>query len=64
MMDEAVVEALHQRTKLLPQEPGVYIMKNAKGQIIYIGKAKYQKNRVSSYFRSVEIGRASCTERV
>ncbi len=45
MMDEAVVEALHQRTKLLPQEPGVYIMKNAKGQIIYIGKAKALKNR-------------------
>ena len=54
MMDEAVVEALHQRTKLLPQEPGVYIMKNAKGQIIYIGKAKSLKNRVSSYFRSVD----------
>ncbi len=54
MMDEAVVEALHQRTKLLPQEPGVYIMKNAKGEIIYIGKAKSLKNRVSSYFRSVD----------
>ena len=62
-MNTEIVEALHQRTKLLPQEPGVYIMKDGKGQIIYIGKAKSLKNRVSPYFRS-EIGRASCRERV
>ena len=53
-MNTEIVEALHQRTKLLPQEPGVYIMKDGKGQIIYIGKAKSLKNRVSSYFRSVD----------
>ena len=53
-MDMEVVGALHQRTRLLPQEPGVYLMKDAKKQIIYIGKAKSLKNRVSSYFRSVE----------
>ena len=53
-MDMEIVEALRQRTRLLPQEPGVYIMKNGKGQIIYIGKAKSLKNRVSSYFRSVD----------
>ena len=35
----------------LPKKPGVYIMKNADDEIIYIGKAKNLKNRVSSYFR-------------
>lgn len=34
----------------LPQKPGVYIMKDAKGKIIYIGKAKILRNRVRSYF--------------
>jgi excinuclease ABC subunit C len=36
----------------LPQNPGVYLFKNQKGDIIYIGKAKNLKNRVSSYFTS------------
>lgn len=36
----------------LPLLPGVYIMKNEKGEIIYIGKAKLLKNRVSQYFGS------------
>jgi len=33
-----------------PAEPGVYIMKNAEGEIIYVGKAKSLKNRLKSYF--------------
>lgn len=36
----------------LPTTPGVYIMKNKQGKIIYIGKAKKLKNRVSQYFGS------------
>ncbi len=36
----------------LPLEPGVYIMKDKTGKIIYIGKAKALKNRVSQYFGS------------
>ena len=35
----------------LPKKPGVYIMRNASGEIIYIGKAKNLLNRVRSYFR-------------
>ena len=35
---------------ILPTSPGVYLMKNQEGTIIYIGKAKNIKNRVSSYF--------------
>ena len=53
-MDMTVVEELRRRAHLLPQEPGVYLMKDGRGEIIYIGKAKSLKNRVSSYFRSVE----------
>jgi len=33
-----------------PTEPGVYIMKDAEGEIIYVGKAKSLKNRIKSYF--------------
>jgi excinuclease ABC subunit C len=36
----------------LPRKPGVYMMKDKKGKIIYIGKAKNLKNRVSSYFQN------------
>lgn len=36
----------------LPRQPGVYIMKNKDGDVIYVGKAKALKNRVSQYFQS------------
>jgi len=42
----------------LPMKPGVYIMKNAKDVIIYVGKAKYLRNRVRSYFTINADGRA------
>ena len=38
--------------KNLPEKPGVYIMKNNLGEIIYVGKAKILKNRVKSYFQN------------
>lgn len=37
--------------KNLPEKPGVYIMKNSLGEVIYVGKAKILKNRVRSYFQ-------------
>jgi len=37
--------------KSLTQRPGIYQMFNAEGEILYVGKAKNLKNRVSSYFR-------------
>jgi len=43
---------LYKKASALPEEPGVYIMKNTAGEIIYIGKAKVLKNRVSQYFAS------------
>ena len=38
--------------KNLPSKPGVYIMKNSLGEVIYVGKAKILKNRVKSYFQN------------
>ncbi len=46
----SVNEHIQRRLSELPDRPGVYIMKNAHGKIIYIGKAKVLKNRVRSYF--------------
>lgn len=43
---------LREKSMKLPLTPGVYIMKNKSGKIIYIGKAKALKNRVSQYFGS------------
>ena len=43
---------LRAKSMCLPLLPGVYIMKNTAGEIIYIGKAKALKNRVSQYFGS------------
>ena len=53
-MDNPRLDYLRDKVKKLPLQPGIYIMKDKKGQIIYIGKAKALKNRVSSYFRSVD----------
>lgn len=46
------MKILRKKAMSLPLLPGVYIMKNADGEIIYIGKAKALKNRVSQYFGS------------
>ena len=42
---------LYEKAKLLPQLPGVYIIRDRQGTIIYIGKAKRLRGRVSQYFR-------------
>jgi excinuclease ABC subunit C len=41
---------LQQKIRTIPTEPGVYLYKNAEGEVIYVGKAKNLRNRVSSYF--------------
>ncbi len=50
--DSEKLAELKARANRLPQTAGVYIMKNKKGEIIYIGKAKALKNRVTQYFGS------------
>lgn len=46
------ITELRKKAMALPKSPGVYLMKNEKGKIIYVGKAKALKNRVSQYFGS------------
>ena len=46
-------DLIRHKLSLLPLEPGCYLMKNSEGTIIYVGKAKKLKNRVSSYFNGV-----------
>lgn len=41
---------IKEKLSLLPMDPGCYLMKDKQGDIIYVGKAKHLKNRVSSYF--------------
>lgn len=51
MKHKAIIE---EQLALLPDMPGVYMMKDKDGEIIYVGKAKNLKNRVRSYFRGFE----------
>lgn len=47
-----ILKKSREKAMSLPQSPGVYIMKDRGGAVIYIGKAKRLKNRVASYFGS------------
>lgn len=49
--DTLVTELIQQKLANLPTRPGVYLHKDAKGTIIYVGKAKNLRNRVRSYFQ-------------
>ena len=46
------IEQLKQKALTLPYSPGVYLMKDKTGLVIYVGKAKKLKNRVTQYFQS------------
>jgi excinuclease ABC subunit C len=45
-----IIERLRDKANSLPETPGVYIMKDSEDKIIYVGKSKKLKNRVTSYF--------------
>jgi len=60
-----MIEELLKKANQLPLLPGVYIMHNAAGEIIYVGKAKKLKNRVSSYFHGEHLPKvAAMVEKV
>lgn len=50
---------IKQKLALVPNKPGCYLMKNKDGVIIYVGKAKKLKNRLSSYFRGKHTGKTA-----
>ena len=50
MQDSKTLSYLREKASLLPKTPGVYIMENEAGKVIYVGKSRALKNRVSQYF--------------
>ena len=60
-----MLDILRDKARRLPQLPGVYIMLDEQSQVIYVGKAKKLKNRVSSYFHGEHIPKvAAMVEKV
>src|SRR5260370_36703104 len=49
---------LQQKIRSIPTSPGVYLYKNAQGEVIYVGKAKSLRHRISSYFHEGRVADA------
>ena len=58
-MDNETLNRIKEKLSLVPNKPGCYQMKNKDGIIIYVGKAKKLKNRLSSYFRGTHYGKTA-----
>ena len=54
MVNSKYANALKEKAALLPLCPGVYIMHDASGKIIYVGKSRKLRNRVSQYFNNTD----------
>ena len=54
-----MLEIIKEKLSLLPDKPGCYLMKNKDDIIIYVGKAKKLKTRVSSYFNRTHTGKTA-----
>ncbi len=52
--DYKIIDALKEKAQFLPLCAGVYLMKDKNGKIIYVGKSKALKNRVTSYFTDIQ----------
>ena len=60
-----MLDNLLEKANNLPMKPGVYIMLDSSGEVIYVGKAKKLKNRVTSYFRGSHLPKvAAMVEKV
>ena len=54
MQNNEIMQKLLEKANTLPMRPGVYIMRGAAGNVIYVGKSRKLKNRVSQYFRNTD----------
>lgn len=63
-MDQATRPDFSQRLRALAPAPGVYLMKDASGKVIYVGKAMRLRDRVRSYFQTTRHGDAKTRELV
>lgn len=54
LINDELIAFLRKKANSLPLTPGVYLMKDKNGRIIYVGKSKAMKNRVSSYFTDIK----------
>ena len=52
MQNEELRQQLLEKANHLPLSPGVYLMRNREGRVIYVGKSRKLKNRVSQYFQN------------
>ena len=52
MRDNIKTAELLEKANMLPLRPGVYIMRDRSGRVIYVGKSRKLKNRVSQYFQA------------
>ena len=46
---------LHQKIRTLPTQPGVYLYKNAEGEVIYVGKANNHRSHVLRHLRAAAV---------
>src|SRR4029079_9967185 len=51
-VDAPPAERLREQRRALPDQPGVYLFRDARGRVIYVGKAKSIRKRVASHFSS------------
>jgi excinuclease ABC subunit C len=49
-----IPEALDQKVRAIPPRTGVYLMKDEKGSVIYVGKAKNLRSRIRNYFQGTD----------
>ena len=50
---------IDEKLRLVPHHPGCYLMKDKNGIVIYVGKSKNLKNRLTSYFKSSHMGKTA-----
>ncbi|MDQ6810723.1 MAG: excinuclease ABC subunit UvrC, partial [Actinomycetota bacterium] len=55
LMDDEATASLREERRALPDQPGVYLFRDARGRVIYVGKAKSVRKRVASHFSKAQV---------